>query len=192
MNKKSLERKAAQKYIIESRDNGKSDQEIYNNLSEHYYEKKSIATLILETVTSENKKKYKTYNNVLMGLLLLTILFRLYMVFSLTIQSGELWILLFALFVPILAGYFIYEISNYQKHIYRICGIMTALSFWQNMRKLDNTADVLTNVIFTFAIFALSFYLDNKMFPNFNAKNLKKDSNGEYILPNSEIDERDS
>lgn len=112
MSKKSLNRKDAQKYIIVSRDNGKTDQEIYNELSEQYYDKKSVAILITETITSENKKKYNIYNNILIGLIGLAILFKLFMVFSLTIQSGELWILLFALFIPLLAGYFIYGILN--------------------------------------------------------------------------------
>lgn len=183
MSKKSLNRKDAQKYIIVSRGNGKTDQEIYNELSEQYYDKKSVAILITETITSENKKKYKVYNNILIGLIALTILFKLFMVFSLTIQSGELWILLFALFAPLLAGYFIYGILNYQKPIYRFCGIMTGLGFLQNMRKLDSTSDILINIIFTVAIVGLSLYLDNVMFPDYNPKGLLKDSNGDYILP---------
>jgi hypothetical protein len=183
MSKKSLNRKDAQKYIIVSRDNGKTDQEIYNELSEQYFDKKSVAILITETITSENKKKYNVYNNILIGLIGLTILFKLFMIFSLTIQSGELWILLIALFVPLLAGYIIYGISNYDKPIYRFCGIMIGLGFLQNMRKLDNTSDILINIIFTVAIVGLSFYLDSVMFPDYNPKGLIKDSNGDYILP---------
>jgi hypothetical protein len=69
MSKKSLDRKAAQKFIVDSRDNGKSDQDIYNELSQQYLDKKSVALLITGTVTTENKNKYKLYNNILLGLL---------------------------------------------------------------------------------------------------------------------------
>lgn len=39
MSKKSLDRKIAKKFIVDNRDNGKSDQEIYNELSQQYYDR---------------------------------------------------------------------------------------------------------------------------------------------------------
>mgnify|MGYP003582726411 FL=1 len=182
MSKKSLDRKAAQKFIVDSRDNGKADQEIYNELSEQYYDKKSVALLITGTVTKENKKKYKVYNNILLGLLGLSILFKLLTVFSLTIQTGQLWTLLLVLIVPLFAGYFMYEIARYNGPIYRFCGMLTIAGFLQTIGKAENGTDILINIIFAGAVAGLSFYLDSKMFPDYSPKNLKKDSNGEYIL----------
>ncbi|WP_276974125.1 hypothetical protein [Flavobacterium filum] len=182
MSKKSLDRKAAQTFIVDSRDNGKTDQEIYNELSELYYDKKSVALLITWTVTTENKKKYKVYNNILLGLLGLSILFKLLTVFSLTIQTGQIWTLLLVLIVPLLAGYFMYEIARYNGPIYRFCGMLTIAGFLQTIGKAENGTDITINLIFAGAVAGLSFYLDSKMFPNYSPKNLKKDSNGEYIL----------
>ena len=182
MSKKSLDRKAAQKFIVDSRDNGKTDQEIYNKLSQQYYDKKSVALLITGTVTTENKNKYKVYNNILLGLLGLAILLRILLVFSLTIQTGQLWTLLLVFIVPLFAVYFAYEIARYNAPIYRFCGIMTIAGFMQTIGKSEGGSDILINLVFAGAIAGLSFYLDSKMFPDFSPKNLKKDSNGEYIL----------
>jgi hypothetical protein len=182
MGKKSLDRKAAKIFIVDSRDNGKTDQEIYNELSQQYYDKKSLALLITGTVTTENKNNYKVYNNILLGLLVLAILLRILLVFSLTIQTGQLWTLLLVFIVPLFAAYFAYEIARYNGPIYRFCGIMTIAGFLQTIGKSEGGTDILINLVFAGAIAGLSFYLDSKMFPNFSPKNLKKDSNGEYVL----------
>ena len=182
MSKKTIDRKAAQKMIVDSRDNGKTDQEIYNELSQQYYDKKSVALLITGTVTTENKNKYKVYNHILLALLGLAILLRILLVFSLTIQTGQLWTLLLVFIVPLFAIYFAYEIARYNAPIYRFVGIMTIVGFFQTIGKSEGGTDILINLVFAGAIAGLSFYLDSIMFPDFSPKNLKKDSNGEYIL----------
>lgn len=188
MSKKSINRKVAQKFIVDNRDNGKTDQDIYNELSQQYYDKKSIALLITGTVTTENKKKYKRYNNILLGLLGLAVMFKLLAVFSLTIQTSQLWVLLLVLIVPFWTCYFIYEVSRYNAPIYRFCGLLTIVGFFQSIGNSESSEDILINLFFTVAVVGLSLYLDSKMFPNYSPKNLKKDSNGEYIL-NQAIDE---
>src|SRR5262245_21730993 len=112
MNKKSLDRKAAQKYIFESRNIGKSDQEIYNELSQEYYDKKAIALLITGTVTMADKDKFNAYNNILLGLLGLIILLRILFVFNLTIVTGQ-WPSIYVCVAPFLIAYFAKEIANY-------------------------------------------------------------------------------
>ena len=182
MSKKSLDRKVVQKFIIDSRDNGKTDQEIYNELSQQYYDKKGVALLITGTVKTELKIKFKIYNNILIGLLFLSILFKLIMVASVTLQTGQLWTLLLVLIVPLFAGYFMYEIARYNGPIYRLCGMLTLAGFFQTISKAENGTDILINIIFAGAVAGLSFYLDSKMFPDYSPSNLKKDKNGEYIL----------
>jgi hypothetical protein len=59
---------------------------------------------------------------------------------------------------------------------------MTIVGFMQTIVKSEGGTDILINLVFASAIAGLSFYLDSKMFPDFSPKNLKKDSNGEYIL----------
>ncbi len=168
--------------IVDERANGKTDQEIYNELSQLYYDKKALTLLITGTVTAENKGKYKFYNNILLGLLGLVILSRVFLVFSLTAQTGQLWALLLVFIVPLLTFYVAYEISQYNAPIYRFCGLMSLVGLMQMMAKSESGAELLLNVVFTCLIASLSFYLDHKMFPHYSPGNLKKDSNGEYIL----------
>lgn len=182
MSKKTLDRKAAQQFIIASRDNNKTDQEIYNELVQQYYDKKDIALLITGTVTTGNKQKYKLYNNILLGLLGLAIVSRILLVVNLTMQSGQAWALLLVFIVPALAAYFAYEIARYNAPLYRVCGIMTLVGFAQSMSKSDGGPELMVNLILASTIAGLCFYLDNKMFPHYTPQKLKKDSNGEYIL----------
>ncbi|MDP4209467.1 MAG: hypothetical protein Q8928_11705 [Bacteroidota bacterium] len=182
MNKKSLEKKFVKQFILEGRNCGKTDQEIYNELTEQYYDKKSIVLLITGTATKEDKAKYKSYNNILLGVLGLIILLKILMVFSLTVETGELWTLLFVFLVPIFSGYFMFEIARYNAPIYRACGILAIAGFLQTVGKLEGGVDILLNVFFAGLVCGLSFYLDNKLFPNYSPKNLRKNKNGDYIL----------
>jgi hypothetical protein len=185
MIKKSLDRKAAQRFIVFNRDNGKTDQEIYYELTQQYYDKKSIALLITGTVTSENKKKYRVYNNILLVLLGLSIFSKVLTILSLTIQTGQLLALLLVFIVPIFTVYFLYEIARYNGQIYRFCGLLAIANFFQTIGKVENITDIFIHIVFTGAVVGLSFYLDSKMFPDYSPNNLKKDSNGEYILNNT-------
>lgn len=182
MSKKAIDKKSALNFIVTSRENGKTDQDIYRELSLRYYDKKSLALLITATPRTENKNKYKIYNNVLLGLLVFVILLRILVVFRLTIETGQIWTLLFLFIVPFFAAYFAYEIAQYSAPFYRICGFMTIFSALRTIMKLESSTDILINLVLAVAIAGLSFYLDNKMFPDYSPQNLKKDSDGEYIL----------
>ncbi len=182
MSKKSLNRKVARKIISDSREMGKSDQEIYNELSQEYHDKKSVALLITGTVTRENKEKYKSLNSVLVGLLLFAVLLRILLVFRLTAEAGQLWQVILIFFVPLFAAYFAYEIATYHGPAYRFCGIITIVGFMRSIGKTADATDIIINLVFAGAIAGLAFYLDNKMFPDYSPKSLEKDEDGEYIL----------
>jgi len=182
MNKKSFNKITVKKSIIESRANGKTDQEIYNELTQKYYDKKGIALFIPATATIENKNKYKLYNDVLLGAIGVVILLKIITIFSLSLASGQMWALLFIFIVPLMNIYFFYEIARYNGQVYRICGMLTIAGFLQSISKLETGFDFLLTFIFTAVITGLSFYLDAKMFPNYKPTNLKKDNNGEYII----------
>jgi hypothetical protein len=185
MSKKSLERKPAQKLITDAREAGKTDQEIYDELTQVYFDKKAVALLITGTPTRENKEKYKVYNNILLGLLGITVLLKILVVFGLTIETGNLGTLLLAFIVPLMAVFFIYEISRYSAASYRFCGILTIIGFIRTIGKLEDSTEIFLNIIFAGAICGLSFYLDSTLFPNFKPRKLKTDEQGEYILTSS-------
>lgn len=184
MSKKSIEREAAQQAVVSLRLQGKTDQEIYNELAESYYDKKGLALLITATVTPELKEKYSALNKVLLALLALSVIFKLLAVFTISMDLGEPWFLIMLLFAPLINLYFIYEIARYNAPVYRFCGLLIIVGAMQSIGKtkeLDATSIIIT-IAFAAAIAGLSFYLDNNMFPNYRPNNLQKDSNGEYVL----------
>jgi hypothetical protein len=180
MDKKSINRKTVKQFIIDNRNNGKTDQEIYDELAPQYFDKKTIALLITGTVKPEIKKKYKQYNNILLGLLILTVLLKILTVIIWTIQVNQPLVLIFIFILPLFNIYFIYEISRYNAPIYRLCGIMSIVSILYSFTNAQNGIDIFVTILVSGAIAGFSFYLNNSMFPNNNPKDLIKDINGEY------------
>lgn len=180
MNKKSLDGKAASSYIIENRNNGMTDQDIYTNLSQEYFDKKAVAILIKGTLTDEIKQKYKLYNNILLGLLGLSIFLKLIMVLNLAVETGELWTLILMLFVPIINIFLIFGVARYQIPIYRLCGFFSILSLMQTISHSANFWDTVFVLIFASLIAGIAFYLYSKLSPNYGPDSIEKDDTGEY------------
>jgi hypothetical protein len=97
MGKRSIDVKATRQFITENRAQGKTDQEIYNELSQEYYDKKNIALLITGTPTEEKKQQYGIYNKILLGLLGLSVMFKFLYVMSLITSTGSPALLLLIL-----------------------------------------------------------------------------------------------
>jgi hypothetical protein len=181
MSKKSIDRKAASQFIVDNRAAGKSDQEIYNELTQQYYDKKAIALLITSTVTDENKSKYKVHNRILLVLIGITIVFKVLTVVNISLSASQLWYLLLLFLLPILNIYFFYEIYRYTGAVYRFLGLLTIISFLQGISKMASL-DIMINAFLCIGISGLAFYLDANMIPKYSPNSLKKDSNDEYIL----------
>lgn len=182
MSKKGIDRKAIQQFTIEARENGKTDQDIYNELSQEYYNKKGLTLMITGTATTENMNQYRIYNHILLGLLAIGVLFKVFFVFSLSIQTGEPTVLVLLFIVPIMNLWFMYEIARYNAFIYRFCAIIAIINAMRFMTETDDSMIVVINLALGAAIAGLAYYIDNKLFPKYSPYNLKQDSNGEYIL----------
>lgn len=72
--------------------------------------------------------------------------------------------------------------NKYYGPIYQLSGMLAVLGFLQTFKNIESSAELFINIFFASAVAGLSFYLDSKMFPDFSPKNLKIDSNKEYIL----------
>jgi len=179
---KSLDKKHAKSLIIEGRNAGKSDKELYTELAEMYYDKKGIALLITGTAKPENIAKYKIYNNILLGLMGISILFKVWIVTTLTLATMQPWMMLLVLIVPLLTAYFMHEIYQYSGPIYRVCGILVIAGFLQTIGDAGSGIDIVINLVFAGSVAGLCFYLDSNLFPDYSPKNLSKDSNGDYIF----------
>ena len=176
-----MDQKTAKKIIDDSRAAGKNDQQIYNELSGHYENKKNLALLITGTAPVKTRNQYKLYNNVLIGLLAVTFVFRLIGAFSL-VGEGEVLGFVVSLVGIFLPALFIYGFINYMGPMYRLCGILTVLGIVQVAARWNNDLLIVIDLIILVSMAVLSFYLGSKMFPNFNPGKLRKDENGGYLL----------
>jgi len=180
--KKSIDRKSVQRLIIDNRSLGKTDQEIYDQLSMVYFDKKSIALLITSTIKEELKRKYKLLNYILIGLLLSTVVFKIISIVGISLDTHKPWLLITIFFFPILNVYFIYQIANYYGPIYRFCGLIVIAGFLKMITESTHWIDICINLILSVGIAGIAFYLDQHMFPDYKPNKLIKNENGEFIL----------
>ncbi|MBO9658609.1 MAG: hypothetical protein J7527_07265 [Chitinophagaceae bacterium] len=176
-----MDQKTAKKIIDDRRLEGKTDQQIYNELAEHFDSKKNLALLITGTATAQTRSQYKLLNNILICLLAITLIFRLIGAFSL-VGEGEILGFIVSLVGILLPVLFIYGFINYMGPMYKFCGFLTVLGIVQLIARWDSSMLVIIDLIILVSMAALSFYLSAKMFPNFNPNKLRKDENGAYLL----------
>ena len=191
MNKKSLDVKTAQKFIIESRNNGMTDQEIYNELSQQYFDKQSIAGLITATVTSESMSKYKVHRYILLGLIVLVTVFYLLSLIDFSNFTSEIgFILPITLLLSASIYMYVMLIKYMYAEVFKFCSIgaiWVAIRFLCDLRyDFVNHTYQLIGLIIIVLVVVLSYYISRKMFPNRRLKKLKRDSNGEYIFDERE------
>ncbi|MDQ3108896.1 MAG: hypothetical protein M3R17_03285 [Bacteroidota bacterium] len=180
MSKKSIDRKALKKAVVFGRQDGKTDRQIYDELSLIYFDKKSIAQAINGTVTAEREKKYKVAQVVLLVLLAVTMVLKMLVVFGISLTSGKPALLIMVLIVPIMNLLFFVQIARYEAPAYRLCALLTLLSLVQSFRVTSETADIVITLILGGGIAGLSFYLSSVLFPGFRL-NIEKGADGEYI-----------
>ncbi|MET0466444.1 MAG: hypothetical protein ABW007_25020 [Chitinophagaceae bacterium] len=176
-----MDQKTAKKIIDDRRSEGKNDQQIYDELSGHFDNKKNLALLITGTASVQTRRQYKLYNNVLIGLLAITLLFRLMGAFSL-VAEGEILGFIVSLIGIALPALFIYGFIHYMGAMYKFCGFLTLLGIVQMVARWDNSILMIIGLLILIPIAILSFYLSSKMFPKFSPGKLRKDENGAYLL----------
>jgi hypothetical protein len=165
----SIDEKAVREFIIANRDIGKADHEIFKELIEKYpsktrIEKMRIENLISKTVTNNLKKKYKTFNVILLVLIGIKILTLLLAIINLLLKNNFnesfFW---FSIFI-IINVYLFDRIAKYKGSIYGTAMTISIFFFTYNI--LEKHYDLINLIIEAFII-VLSIYLGNKLFPKF-------------------------
>lgn len=197
MNKSAINYKEVRKYIIDSRLNGKTDREIYAELSDKDDDKKTIARMIAGMVTKDRKEKYRILNSIYLILILVVIIFHFIPVLKMVLESFDIWSFLFFLIGPSIYILFFYVANRYNATMYPVVGIWAILGFinklWslkdgthtigetiEGIKKISVTintegVDYLIYVISLCGIIFLSFYLKRKLLP-YKPHDLIKDS----------------
>ena len=182
MTKKSLNKKEALKTIQDSIRANTPRQEILDALSEQYFDKNSIAALIASTIDPQTKAKYKGLNNLLLGLLALTILAKI-LVGIVLLSSVSPLLIPMAFFLPVLTIWFALEVSKFKGYIYKILGLLAIGSIFMSINTIEASGIYgIIDWVIVIAICVLSFYLGNKLFPNYGLLGPKKDSAGNILL----------
>ena len=161
MSKKSINKKEVNKSIQEKVNQGISRTEILNELSEIYFDKKTLSLLIAAIPDPTRKEKYKLLN----------------------LAQVSIGLTPFAILMPIINIYFALEVSKYKGYIYNILGLLTIAGILNTMTQLNESGLYgIADLIFGLLIAGLAFYLGNKLFPNYGLRGPKKNTNGEIIL----------
>ena len=189
MNKKSLDEKVAAKFITESRNNGMTDQEIYNELSQQNFDKASIASLIAFSVTPEKRRKYRIHRYILFGLIAITALLSLVSnIDSFSDLVSDVESIILEIIIMLFVGFYILLlIKSEHKVAYSQCSFLSfftllASFFRLNRQFVSYNYKYLIMQILMALIAVLSYYISRKMFPKYRFKDLKQDDDGEYIF----------
>lgn len=182
MTKKSLNKKEVIKTIQNRIQDNVPRQEILNDLSEQYHDKTTISALIASTIDPKTKEKYKTLNNLLLGLLVLTIIAKI-LVGIVSLSSLSPLLVLFAFVIPIITIWFAFAVLNFKGYIYNILGLLAIAGIFTTNRTIIASGIYgIIDVVIALSISGLSFYLGKKMFPNYGIFGPKKDAEGNILL----------
>lgn len=189
MTKKSINPKEIQIIIQEKIQANISRKEIFNELSEQYYDKKMLSLMIASTVDPYLKVKYKTWNNILMGLLVLSIISKiidgvlLFSTYTSLMSSLTSVTISFSFIIPLLFAIQIVEVSKFRGNIYNFVGGLAIAGICQSISIIQELGFyALISTVLYLIISIVSFYLKRKLFPNFGFFGLKKDKEGNVIL----------
>jgi hypothetical protein len=182
MTKKSINRKEVSQIIEARLQENISKKEILNELSEQYFDKKTISTLIASTPDAQTKEKFKPLNSLLIGFLVLTIVLKILIGIAL-LSSISMVLIPFAFLIPFISVLFAFEVSKFKGYIYNILGLLAIASIFKALGDLGDAKTLgLIDISIVAAIAGLSFYLGHKMFPNYGLLGPKKDNQGNIIL----------
>ncbi|NVO09785.1 MAG: hypothetical protein HXX16_07485 [Bacteroidales bacterium] len=182
MSKKSIDRKEVLKTLKLRLSEGKTRQEILEELSEQYFDRKSLSIFIASTPDQKTIDKYKILNNILLLLLLLSIAAKT-IVGIVLLSSISIFLIPFVFIFSLVNIFFTIEVSKFKGYIYNILGILTLAGILKLLSNFDVYGKgILIDVAIGLVIALLSFYLGRKMFPNYGLFGPKKDANGNMML----------
>jgi len=164
MDSKSLTVKEVEIKIVQFRDIGKSDEDIYNELKDLYNGNYPLRMIIKGVITEIQKQKFKKINTLLIILLGLVVFLRSYKLFYLYTSSVNLNAMAFCIFLIFLNFYFIFKLLKYWVRIYRIIGMIFTAFLVQSFFSTTDLIDKVFQIILSGSITFLSFYLAEKLY----------------------------
>ncbi len=176
-----LKRTEIRKAVVEGRGEGKSDQEIYDEITMNHKNRDEVASVISRTVRDELKKKFSSHNNALLFLIIVTILLKFFVI----IQIGEISNLFLGLVIGILVSilnlFVFHTVYLWQAANYRNWAILILVLSIRLVFEFEIRVDYFLSLFLTLSISVLLVYLHEKLLPNF-VKNVPKDEQGNHVF----------
>lgn len=203
---KKINREEILEKINTSRGSSKTDQEIYNELSEQYYSKKEVATYIIASRHLEDKSKFKKQINTILSLsvleFVLAFILTIYVILELHAVLESLSQRIFILFVSALAiseifafintfksfKYLNHSNADFQGLSFLILLIFTDADIPDSVNMSILVLLVVSMVLLFIIKFILKYRITPYLFPNHSKhiSKLKRDAKGYYIFPEEE------
>tara|TARA_B100000767_G_C19509362_1_gene427672 strand:- start:74 stop:625 length:552 start_codon:yes stop_codon:yes gene_type:complete len=178
--KKHASNKELNKLANQLINSGKSKKDVFNELSEQYYESDTIAKIIGSIANQETKKKFKAINNTLFFLLILSAILKVASVMPLltdTISGGIIVMLL----VPLINIFFAIQVKKMRGEIYLALGLLAAAGIFKSLQSVFEVGAIaLIDTLIITGICIITFYIKAKAFPNFGFSGIKKGKDGHY------------
>jgi len=153
-------RRAAKVRIL----NGKTKQETFDELKEHYDSAENLAKIIQGIPSLKAREQTKTWNIVLIILLSLTVLFKLITGISLIAELGTSWLPLL-LIMPLINVILLIGVITYSAGIHKAVAIFTIIGLLNSLKHLSNASgdplSNLINIVIAAGLIALGFYLNS-------------------------------
>lgn len=180
MLKKVINYREVNLLIQEKLRNGISRSQILSQLSEIYYEKKTLARLIAMNVSPQKRANYRSLNNLLLGLVFMSLVLKCLFSFAILAPNPFGY---FAVVVLLINTFMFVSVFNYNGSVYGmlvLTGIMTLIKVLPAFESMNNWA--LLDVAVTISGVALAYYLKVKMFPQLGWIMPKEGDGGKIIL----------
>jgi len=172
-------RKLAQQKIKEGKTQQLTFEEI-NDISDSKAE--DIADIVKNIPVLQLRQKYKSLNNILILILILTALFMLFSDIA-DIQKNEMkwrWFA-FMLIAPIIHIVLIWFVANFKPNAHRITAMYALIGFPRIINHFDEDPYFIIHILILGAIVSLAFYLQLKLTPGYSFFR-EKFTNNEGVL----------
>ena len=133
-----LTKREIKKLVADKVKEGKTHQEIFDEIrSEHKLNKNDLKNILKNVVTLKGRKKYRVENSILMMVLLITVVLKINVSFSLFVDAGFALLPLIFL-IPLLNVFLLYAVAKFQNEAYYIGLIFSALSIVNSIKYLSD------------------------------------------------------
>ncbi|MCF8295675.1 MAG: hypothetical protein K9I34_06390 [Bacteroidales bacterium] len=175
--KKGINRREIDIIINEKQNQGYTKQEIFNELQDNYFDKKTLAIIIANTVSIQRKKRYNVLNATFIVLFFIASMFK---IFSILLLFEKISMILVVSVISLSINFwFIYQIFKCRPFVYSFLGLLIFVQIFRFTLQAEYISIWNGFEIGFYAIVGiLSFIVKSKLFPNYLLFRPEHDKNG--------------